>query len=121
MWSVDEMPMRIVSGATAAAGFAVTWVSATVSGGVVALTAVAGTDPPEWLQWVLNNGLAVAILIWLGVYFLVPIRDAAVSHFRTSEQAFPKIIEALNELRACLHRDMEALETKVDEMIERRP
>lgn len=71
----------------------------------------AQTESLPHLSWLINQGLAVALLLillwamwkgvaWCGSAFLVPLRDAAIEHLREVGQSLESLATCLKELGA---------------------
>ena len=72
------------------------------------------TDASSW-QWLLNQGFAVAVVfalgyviyqwgIWIGGNIFVPMRDAAISHLRTTTDTMREIGKTLGDQHAAIRR-----------------
>ena len=88
----------------------------------------------EFWQWLFNNGLAVAIIAgmgiamwrmasWLGVTFVTPMRDAAITHLKMVDTTLTTTVAALEATTAklsAIEKNTGFLVPAVEECIEDR-
>lgn len=81
----------------------------------------------DW-GWVTNQGLAVGLLIvvglgawrvcsWAGVNVVVPLKDSAINHLNETNRAMKSNAEAtsaLTQTMTTLHADVRDIKTKLD-------
>lgn len=89
-------------------------------------TLFAEADPPSW-AWIMNQGLAIAIIFaigmaawraidWAAANLFVPMRDAAIGHLRDFQLTMREVCKTLSDQ----HESIKELREKITEADEKK-